>query len=73
MNKNLYFVISKEKDGKRVALAEKVSTSLNLVSYINSIRNVESVTAVDTWKKAKETATAWNQSYKENGTLDYSI
>lgn len=68
---NLFLLINEEKDGKFCACAKKVSASLNLLAYINMYKDICTLNVCQTWKEATETAAAWNETYKRNGTYMY--
>lgn len=64
--KNLFFIIVENKSGKRYAYPVKHGINSNLLNLARD--GVEIIHPAETWKKAKETADAWNKSYKENGS-----
>ena len=75
MAKKISFVIQIEVNGKYLAVAESCSTNINLYHYFDGYNNsddgisVKVVHYCETWKKALELESAWNNGFKENGTL----
>lgn len=74
MNKNIYIVIDVCENDKSYAYVRKMRACENLVSILN-ISGIRSANVCDTKKRACEIATAWNATYKENGTymFDYPL
>lgn len=73
MNKNLFIVVSVSENGKMYAWAFKVAACQNLVDVLASIKNLVTANVCDTMKAAKETASAWNEAYKRNGSYLFDV
>ena len=76
MKKQLSFVIQiSVNDTKNIALATSCSTNQNLYHVFDGYNNgemgfkVKVVHYCETWKKALELEQAWNEGFKNNGTL----
>ena len=72
--RKLYFVISIDKNGKHYAYVDEVYENYNLCGLFEGRhefdgRTLQVVMHVPTKKKAHELAEAWNETYKNNGTL----
>lgn len=72
MNKNIYLAITIDESGMFYSWAYKISACYNLLSVFAGIANLKSANVCDTWKQAKETVAAWNETYKQNGTYLFS-
>lgn len=70
----LNFVISFTKDNKHFAYVEQVDSSINLCGRFDKFYAVDNaitdtIMFAPSMKKAQEIANAWNENYKQNGTL----
>ncbi len=66
----MFAVVSIEENGKSYAYAMKVSDQDNLIKKFD-IKGITTAIVCGTRKRAKELVTAWNTSYRENGTYLY--
>ena len=66
----MFAVVSIEQNGKNYAYAMRVSDQDNLIAKFK-IKGITTAIVCGTRKKAKELVTAWNTSYRENGTYLY--
>ena len=66
----MFAVVSVQENGKNYAYAMKVSDQDNLIAKFK-IKGITTANVCGTRKKAKELVTAWNTSYRENGTYMY--
>ena len=73
MNKNVFMVVSVSENGKNYAYALRFGANNNLVSVLSRIANLASANICDTWTAAKEIASAWNETYKANGTYLFGV
>lgn len=73
MEKKTYFVIEEKsiKTGNTFARALKIPNCYNLVGYFQPHKDWEivSINACDTYKKAQEIATFWNDNAKSKNEL----
>ena len=69
--KNTYIAISVKEENKHFAYVLKVSNSDNLI-YQLKIKGIECANICESKKKAEETVSIWNDSYKNNGTYAFS-
>ena len=68
MNKNIFLALTVEENGKFYSWAYKVSSRNNLCDVLARIENLVSANVCDSCSKAKEIVSAWNDTYKANGT-----
>lgn len=66
----MFAVVSIEQNGKNYAYVMRVSDQDNLIAKFK-IKGITTAIVCGTRKKAKELVTAWNTSYRENGTYLY--
>ncbi len=66
--KRIYIVIQKEENGKYYAFADTIKTGENLKPFIERHKNANIFHLCESRKKAEETATRWNATYKANKT-----
>ena len=71
---NLYFVIQITKNGKHYAYIDEVNKALNLYGLFEGRhefggRKIDSVMYMPSKKRALEIAEAWNNIFKNEGTL----
>lgn len=71
MKKNTHFIISVDKNGKKLAYALTVNNSNNPLSVLH-IDGIQSVNVADSKKEAEKIARFWNERYKENGIYMFS-
>ena len=64
--KNFYLAVTIEKNGKYYSTIERVSTSDNVVSFMQR-KNYKYVNICESKKKAEDLAESWNDSYKATG------
>ena len=76
MAKQLFFVLQMDNaNGQHIAIAVSQNTNVNLYHVFDAYNNeqmgikVKVVHYCETWKKALELESAWNNGFKENGTL----
>ncbi len=65
--KTNYFIISIERNGKRLAYVKGISENYNLKGLLPS--DAVTITAARSRKKAIETAAAWNSTWKNDNVL----
>lgn len=68
MDKNYYFVVTEEKDGKYISYVLKINGVNNLVGRFDRFYTVN---ICATKKEAEETARYWNECYKMKDMLLY--
>lgn len=68
MNKNIFLALTVEENGKFYSWAYKVSSRNNLCDVLARFKNLVSANVCDSYSKAKEIVSAWNDTYKANGT-----
>lgn len=68
MDKNYYFVATKEENGKFASFCMKIHGSNNLVGKFDGLKTVNICSSK---KEAEMIAAYWNASYKKNGTYLY--
>lgn len=68
MDKNIFLALTVEENGKFYSWAYKVSSRNNLCDVLARIKNLVSANVCDSYSKAKEIVSAWNDTYKANGT-----
>lgn len=61
----------KNEDGM-YAYAQRIPMNHNLASFVKDFPDLEYMNSCTTMKKAKETAQAWNDSFKANGTYMFA-
>lgn len=66
--KNFYIAVMIEENGKHYAHMIRVTDSTNLHSRLSGIQNIIAANIMPTKKAAAATVTAWNESFKNNGT-----
>lgn len=68
MEKNTYYVITEEKDGKYLSYAETIRNNNNLVGMFgHKDCNVITVNACDSRNKAEQITIELNESWKKQG------
>ena len=66
MEKNTYYVVTEEKDGKYLSYAETIRNNNNLVGMFgHKDCNVVTINACDSRTKAEQIAIEWNESWKK--------
>ena len=65
--KYTWLVIDNVKDGKRYAHAWRWYNGNNLMCLAKMFPEADTMMICDTMKQAKETANAWNDTYKKDG------
>ena len=65
---NFYYAVNTEDNGKICAFVIKASINDNLKYLFNGYKNLISINACPTEKRAEELANFWNECYKANGT-----
>lgn len=68
MNKNIFLALTVEENGKFYSWVYKTSSRNNLCSVLAGIANLVSANVCDSFSKAKDIVSAWNDTYKANGT-----
>lgn len=70
MEKNTYYVITITSDDKTKFYATSctVPNNNNILAVIKRYKNIKTMNACDTKKKAEEISGYWNECYKKNGT-----
>ena len=66
--KSSYITVQVTESGKNYAYAVKVSESDNLLSKL-AIKGIAAANLCNTKKEAEEVVTAWNESFKNNGSF----
>lgn len=66
--KKIYIVIQIEENGRYYAFADAIRTGENLKPHIERHKSANVFHLCESMKKAKETATRWNATYKANNT-----
>jgi hypothetical protein len=66
--KNFYYAVNTEDNGKIYAFVIKASINENLKTLFSGYKNLISINACETKKRAEELANFWNECYKANGT-----
>lgn len=66
--KNFYIAITIEENKKFYSYALKVTECDNILSKLNSIKNIKWGNICKTKKQAKLIAENWNYNFKQNGT-----
>lgn len=66
----MFAVVSVQANGKNYAYAMKVSDQDNLIAKFK-IKGITTAIVCGARERAKEIVTAWNTSYRENGTYMY--
>lgn len=77
--KYVYVVVTVVNKGKLYAFDDKLNNYSNLLGQIEKIMGLSdnpsdyrnNITIMDSKKQAMETAKAWNEAYKKNGTFGY--
>lgn len=70
MEKRIYLALTVCENGKYYSWAQKSASNNNLLSVL-AVKNLISANICDTFKKAKEIVSAWNDTYRANGTYLY--
>ena len=68
MHKNIFLALTIEENGKFYSWAYKTSSRNNLCSVLAGIANLVSANVCDSFSKAKDIVSAWNDTYRANGT-----
>lgn len=68
MDKNHYYAVTKEEDGKQFSYCMQIHGSCNLVGQFDGLKTVN---ACATRKEAEEVAGFWNECAKKNGKYMY--
>ena len=68
MSNNIYLLLNVKENGKLYAWAYKTSANNDLLSVLARFKNLHTVNVCRTFTEAKQTAAAWNETYKQNGT-----
>lgn len=66
--KYFYYAVNTEDNGKIYAFVIKASINENLKTLFSGYKNLISINACPTKKRAEELANFWNDCYKTNGT-----
>lgn len=72
MNSYVWYVLTREKDGKRYAHAFRLRSNYNIASFVKDYPDIEWMNSCPTKKFAESLAQAWNDSFKNNGTYMFS-
>ena len=67
MEKQIYLALTVCENGKYYSWAMRTGSNNNLLSVL-AIKNLISANVCDTFKRAKEIVSAWNETYRINGT-----
>lgn len=68
MEKYTWYVFTiQDSEGKFYSFCERIRNNNNLVDYA---KQAYTMNACDSKKEAEETAVAWNEAYKKNGTAN---
>lgn len=72
--KNLYFVFTKEQNGKRASYVQPVGAGNDMIQYFEEAKNygVKGAHYCFTKKEAQEICNAWNEGYRKNGCYLYA-
>jgi len=68
MDKYVWYVLNRCKDGKYYAHAFRLRMTENLVSFMREYPDIETMNPCESKTYAKELAQYWNECYKKNGT-----
>ena len=66
-----YVISQKQEDGKQYAFPFRIRNNVNIASFVLNMPTINTMNPCNTKKKAVEIATAWNETYKVNGTYLY--
>lgn len=66
--KNFYYAVNTEENGKICAFVIKASINDNLAKLFAGYKNLITINACHTKKRAEELCDLWNEHYKANGT-----
>lgn len=66
--KNFYYAVNTQENGKIYAFVVKADINDNLKYLFSGYKNLTSINACPTKKRAEELCEFWNECYKANGT-----